>query len=94
MEQTFEIDGSTYTEEELIDILREQLPGLKKYSQYENGSIEFCRQNKDGDLFFSVTPDDMDEEEMFVKIGQDGNIYQKPFIAFLIRVIAPLSLLL
>ena len=29
MGQTFEIDGSTYTEEELIDILREQIPGLK-----------------------------------------------------------------
>jgi hypothetical protein len=75
MKQTFEIDGSTYTEEELIDILREQLPGLKKYSQYVNGTIEFCRQNKDGNLFFSVTPDDINEEEMFIKIGQDGNIY-------------------
>ena len=32
MEQTFKIDGSTYTKEELIDILREQFPGLRKYS--------------------------------------------------------------
>ena len=75
MEQIFEINGSSYTEEELISILREQLPRLKKYSQYENGTIEFCRQNKDGAIFFSITPDDIDEEEMFVKIGQDENIY-------------------
>ena len=44
MGQTFEIDGDTYTKEELIDILREQLSGLEKYSQYEDGVIEFCRQ--------------------------------------------------
>ena len=75
MGKIFEIDGSTYTEEELIDILREQLSGLEKYSQYEDGVIEFCRQNKDGNLFFSVTPDDIDEEEMYVKIGHDGNIF-------------------
>ena len=39
MGQTFEIDGSTYTEEELIDILREQIPGLEKYSQYEEDFV-------------------------------------------------------
>lgn len=54
MEKIFEIDGSAYTQEELIDILREQLSGLEKYSQYKNGTIEFCRQNKDGAIFFSV----------------------------------------
>ena len=26
-------------------------------------------------FFFSVTPDDIEEEELFVKIGQDGYIY-------------------
>lgn len=75
MEKIFEIDGSAYTQEELIDILREQLSGLEKYAQYKNGTIEFCRQNKDGAIFFSVTPDDIEEEELFVKIGQDGYIY-------------------
>ncbi len=73
MEQTFEINGSSYTEEELIDILREQLSGLRKYSQFEEASIEFCHQNKHGDLFFYVTRDD--GEDMMVKIGQDENIY-------------------
>ena len=62
MEKIFEIDGSAYTQEELIDILREQLSGLEKYAQYKNGTIEFCRQNKDGSLVFSVTPDDIEEE--------------------------------
>ena len=75
MEKTYNINGTSYTVNELIAIMREQLPGLKKYSQYVNGTIEFCRQNKDGNLFFSVTPDDINEEEMFIKIGQDGNIY-------------------
>lgn len=75
MKQIFEIDGSTYTQEELIDIIYEQLSGLDKYSQYKYGTINFCRQNKDGSIFFSISPDDIDEEEMFIKIGQDGNIY-------------------
>ena len=72
MGQTFEIDGSAYTEEELIDILRKQIPGLKKYSHFADASIEFCSKNKDSDIFFYVTNDD---EDMMVKIGQDGNIY-------------------
>jgi len=46
MGQTFEIDGSTYTEEELIDILREQIPGLKKYSHFADATIEFCSNVK------------------------------------------------
>lgn len=72
MGQTFEIDGSAYTEEELIDILREQIPGLKKYSHFADASIEFSSKNKDGDIFFYVTNDD---EDMMVKIEHDGNIY-------------------
>ena len=72
MDEIFEIDGSTYTQDELIDILREQLSDLKKYSQFADASIEFCSKNKDGDIFFYVTNDD---EDMMVKIGQDGNIY-------------------
>ena len=70
--QTFEIDGSTYTEEGLVDILREQLSSLEEYSHFADASIEFSSKNKDGDIFFYVTNDD---EDMMVKIGQDGNIY-------------------
>ena len=70
--QTFEIDGSTYTQEKLIDILRKQIPGLKKYSHFADASIEFCSENKEGEIFFYVAKDD---EDMMVKIGQDGNIY-------------------
>ena len=72
MGKTFEIDGSTYTEEELIDILREQIPGLKKYSHFADATIEFCSNNKEGEIFFYVTKND---DDMMVKIGQDGNIY-------------------
>ena len=70
--QTFEIDGSTYTEEGLIDILREQLSSLEEYSHFADASIEFSIKNKDGDIFFYVSNDD---EDMMVKIGHDGNIY-------------------
>ena len=70
--QTFEIDGSTYTEEGLVDILREQLSSLEEYSHFADASIEFSSKNKDGDIFFYVTNDD---EDMMVKIGHDGNIY-------------------
>ena len=72
MGQTFEIDASTYTEEELIDIQREQIPGLKKYSHFADATIEFCSNNKEGEIFFYVTKND---EDMMVKIRQDGNIY-------------------
>ena len=70
--QTFEIDGSTYTEEGLVDILREQLSSLEEYSHFADASIEFSSKNKDGDIFFYVTNDD---EDMMVKIAHDGNIY-------------------
>ena len=33
MEKTYNINGTSYTVNELIAIMREQLPGLKKYSQ-------------------------------------------------------------
>ena len=39
MGQTFEIDGSAYTEEELINILRKQIPRLKEYSHFADASI-------------------------------------------------------
>lgn len=73
MEQTFTIDGTNYTEEELVRILHEQLRKLKKYSHFADASIEFCYQNKEQALFFYLTRDD--GEDMMVKIGQNAMIY-------------------
>lgn len=47
MEKTYNINGTSYTVNELIAIMREQLPGLKKYSHFADAEIEFCRQNKE-----------------------------------------------
>ena len=73
MEQTFTIDGTSYTEKKLVGILRGQLKGLKKYAHFAGASIELCHQNQAQELFFYVSRDD--GEDMMVKIGQDAMIY-------------------
>ena len=73
MKKTYNISGTSYTEDELIAIMREQLPTLKKYSHFADAEIEFCRQNKSGALFFYVSNDD--GEDMMVKIGPEEKIY-------------------
>ena len=85
MEKTYNINGTSYTVNELIAIMREQLPGLKKYSHFADAEIlkkyshfadaeiEFCRQNKEGALFFYVSNDN--GEDMMVKIGPEETIY-------------------
>ena len=73
MEKTYNINGTSYTVNELIAIMREQLPGLKKYSHFADAEIEFCRQNKEGALFFYISKDN--GEDMMVKIGPEEIIY-------------------
>ena len=67
MEKTYNINGTSYTVNELIAIMREQLPGLKKYSHFADAEIEFCRQNKEGALFFYVSK--YNGEDMMVKLA-------------------------
>ena len=74
MEKTYNINGTSYTVNELIAIMREQLPGLKKYSHFADAEIEFCRQNKEGALFFYVSNDN--GEDMMVKIGPEDSVFK------------------
>ena len=73
MEKTYNINGTSYTVNELIAIMREQLPDLKKYSHFADAEIEFCRQNKEGALFFYASNDN--GEDMMVNIGPEETIY-------------------
>lgn len=73
MEKTYNINGTSYTENELIAIMREQLPSLKKYSHFADAEIELANVNKEGALFFYVSRDD--GEDMMVKIGPEERIY-------------------
>lgn len=73
MEKTYNINGTNYTVNELIAIMREQLPDLKKYSHFADAEIELCQQNKEGALFFYVSKDN--GEDMMVKIGPEEKIY-------------------
>ena len=53
MEKTYNINGTSYTVNELIAIMREQLPGLKKYSHFADAEIEQDEQ-KCHSCFFEV----------------------------------------
>lgn len=69
----YSINGKDYTSEEIISILREQIPQLKEYAHFADAEIELGYVNKEGELFFLVSNDD--GTDMLVKIGQDENIY-------------------
>ena len=73
MGKTYNINGTSYTENELIAIMRKQLPGLKEYSHFADAEIELAYVNKEGTLFFYVSRDD--GEDMMVKIGPEESIY-------------------
>jgi hypothetical protein len=73
MEKTYNICGTNYTEDDLVTIIREQLPTLRKYSHFSDAEIELGYVNKEGALFFLVSNDD--GEDMLVKIGPEDKIY-------------------
>ena len=73
MEETYNINGTSYTIKEIIATMREQLPGLKKYSHFADAEIELAYVNKERALFFLVSNDD--GEDIMVKIGPEGKIY-------------------
>ena len=73
MEKTYNISGTSYTEDDLIAIIREQLPTLRHYSHFSDAEIELGYVNKEGALFFLVSNDD--GEDMMVKIGPEEIIY-------------------
>ena len=73
MEKTYNICGTNYTEDDLVTIIREQLPTLRNYCHFSDAEIELGYVNKEGALFFLVSNDD--GEDMLVKIGPEDKIY-------------------
>ena len=70
---TFTINGEQFTEESLTAILRQQITQSPEYSHFEDAEIEFCNQNKAGDIFFYVSNDD--GEDMMIRVSHKGLIY-------------------
>lgn len=58
MEQTFTIDGTSYTEKKLVGILRGQLKGLKKYAH-------FAEQNCSAGVFIGRDRGRRSQRELF-----------------------------
>ena len=73
MGKTYNICGTSYTVDDLIAIMREEIPTLRKYSHFSDAEIELGYVNKEGALFFYVSNDD--GEDMLVKIGPEDKIY-------------------
>ena len=73
MPETYSIDGITYSEEDLVAILRDQISRIPEYSRFADAVIEFCYKNNHDEVFFYVSRDN--GEDMMVKFSQNGNIY-------------------